>query len=225
MKFLYLYIFIFVNLSAFTQRVEKPIYSVDVLPKSMSVAEKKRRFFYLLLPPINKIHQELTTLYKGVEIDLRNKRNLHKTAYLKKVYMVKTDKELLMALKPHPKSITLAQAAIESAWGTSRFFREANNVFGMWSSNKNEPRVAARVKRNGSKVIWLRKFKSIEESVRAYYMLLARGRAFKEFRKLRYESDNVYEILKGLRNYSERHDEYVKELSEMIRYNKLEKYD
>lgn len=31
-----------------------------------------------------------------------------------------------------PPSLALSQAALESAWGTSRFAREGNNLFGMW---------------------------------------------------------------------------------------------
>ncbi|HKJ91279.1 MAG TPA: glucosaminidase domain-containing protein, partial [Oceanipulchritudo sp.] len=31
-----------------------------------------------------------------------------------------------------PPSLALAQAALESGWGTSRFAREGNNLFGIW---------------------------------------------------------------------------------------------
>ena len=55
--------------------------------------------------------------------------------------------------------------------------------------------------------------------------MMARVRTYKDFRAFRYESDDVYKMIKGLRNYSERKDAYVKELASMIRYNKLTKYD
>jgi len=59
--------------------------------------------------------------------------------FLDKMYKkFKTDnnRELLIRMKTHPVSIVLAQAAIESAWGESRFFKKGNNIFGMWSYNR-----------------------------------------------------------------------------------------
>jgi Bax protein len=130
-----------------------------------------------------------------------------------------------MAMKPHPQSITIAQAAMESAWGTSRFFKEANNIFGMWSVNSHEPRIAAGEQRGGKKTIYLKKFNTLEDSVRAYYLTLSRAKTYKKFRQLNYETDNPYTIINGLVNYSEKGEEYVKELAQMIRYNKLTNYD
>ena len=40
--------------------------------------------------------------------------------------------ELLVRLDTVPMSLALSQAAMESAWGTSRFAREGNNLFGQW---------------------------------------------------------------------------------------------
>ena len=79
-----------------------------------------------------------------VKKDLKSGSNAAKIEKLKTIYKVKSDKSLLLALKPHPRSIALAQAAMESAWATSRFFVKANNVFGMWSVNKNEPALKTR---------------------------------------------------------------------------------
>ncbi|MEA1983854.1 MAG: glucosaminidase domain-containing protein, partial [Campylobacterota bacterium] len=144
---------------------------------------------------------------------------------LKDIYKVTSDEKLLLALKPHPQSIALAQAAMESAWATSRFFVEAKNIFGMWSSNPNEPRIAANEKRGGSKTIWLRKFTTVEESVREYYKLMGRGKAFREFRKVRYETNDPFKIILKLDKYSEIGDKYAEELGSMIRYNKFKKFD
>ena len=210
------------HLNASEKKVE---YLSDVIPKKMSVSEKKRRFFYLLVPAIKNVHKELEKQYFEIENDLKNITTSIKIETLKKRYKVKSNEELLLALKPHPISIVLAQAAMESAWATSRFFREANNVFGMWSYNKNEPRIAAGEKRNGKKTIWLKKFDSIESSVRAYYLMMGRGYAYEEFRHSRYESKNVFEMIKGLHSYSEIGEKYIQELASMIRYNKLTKYD
>ena len=131
----------------------------------------------------------------------------------------------LLALKPHPKSIVLAQAAIESNWGTSRFFREANNIFGMWSTTDKEPRIAANIKRGGIQTIWLKKFATLEESTEHYYLTIGRGKHYKKFREVRYYSNDVFKILKELNMYSEMGEKYTKSLAAVIRHNKLLKYD
>lgn len=124
----------------------------------------------------------------------------------------------------HPISIALAQAAMESGWGKSRFFREANNIFGVWSYDKNSPRIPALQKRDG-KTIWLRKYTSLEDSIRHYYRNISKNNAYKKFRELNKNGASVYELVKELRMYSEKRDVYSKELDMIIRYNKFTSYD
>jgi Bax protein len=191
----------------------------------MTVAEKKARFYALVAPAVEKVHGELMLQYENIAKDIQKGRNKKEIQALKKTYKVKTNEKLLIALKPHPPSITLAQAAMESAWGTSRFFVKANNVFGVYSVNKNEARIAASEKRKGKKTIWLRKYSSIESSVRAYYRLMARGAAFKEFRALKIKTDDPHHLVQKLDKYSEIGAAYGKELSQLISYNNLTQYD
>jgi len=224
MKYLCLALLLTANLLAASQTVS-PKYLPNIIPKSMSVKEKKARFYALVVPAVQKVHKELLTEYKQIAKDIKNGTNAQKIKALKTTYKVKTDKELLGALKPHPQSIAIAQAAMESSWATSRFFVKANNVFGMWSFNKKEPRIAASIQRKGKKTIWLKRFASVEDSVRAYFKLMAKGKAFKEFRALRVQTNDPHKLVKKLDKYSEIGVAYGKELSQMIRFNKLIKYD
>jgi Bax protein len=206
----------------------KPKFTPSEVPKKMSVKTKKARFYALLLPPITKVYDELDTQYKMVQKELEDTNTTtqnSKILALKKEYNAKTDEELLKALKPHPKSIALAQAAMESAWGTSRFFREANNVYGMWNNSKSDKRIAASQQRDGKRTIWLSKYDSLEESVRAYYKTLAKGKTYIEFREVKYNGGSVYDMVKKLDKYSERGEVYTQEIASMIRYNKLTEYD
>ena len=196
-------------------------YSAEIVPKNMSVAQKKERFFYLLVPAVQKVHKELMTQYLSIANDIKNGTNKQKIKRLKISYRVKTDKELLLALKPHPQSIALAQAAMESSWATSRFFIQAKNIFGVRSINKNESRIQA----GEAKTVWLKKFNTIEGSVKHYYKTLALSSAFKEFREIRIKTDDVYTIVKKLDRYSAIGHRYAQELSQIIKYNKLKKYD
>ncbi len=193
--------------------------------KKMSVAQKKENFYTLMVPAVEEVHTEWMSRYYKIRRDIINRKNRAEIKRLKKIYKAESDIELLYALHPHPQSIVLAQGAMESAWATSRFFREANNVFGMWSSNPNEPRIPAGIKRSDGRVIWLKKFESVGDSIRAYYELMAKGKAFKEFRKMRYQTDDVFELVKYLDKYSELGDLYGKELAQVIRFNKLTRYD
>lgn len=200
-------------------------YSTQIVPAKMSVKEKKARFIALIEPAVQEVHSELLQQYREVQEDIKKHTDLKRVQKLKRVYKVQSDEKLLLALKPHPQSIALAQAAMESAWATSRFFIEAKNIFGMWSVNPNEPRIAANEKRAGTRTIWLKKFSTIKESVREYYKLMGRGEAFKEFRRVRSETDNPFKIIKKLDKYSEIGEKYAQELGSMIRYNKFQRFD
>lgn len=190
----------------------------------ISVQEKKAQFKATIIPAINEVYSDLMQQYQEVSESVQAGDDIDKFAALKKRYKAANNDELLMALKPHPQSIAIAQAAMESSWATSRFFKEANNVFGVWSYNKNEARIAAGTKR-GEQTIWVKKYSSVEASVRDYYRTLARGDAYKEFRALKMETNDPYELVKKLEFYSERREEYTNELSTIIRYNEFDTYD
>jgi Bax protein len=193
--------------------------------KPLGVAAKKRAFFHTVVPVIKKVYTEEYEKYEAVKKALQEHRNPQKIAALKNYYNVTSDAELLCALKPHPVSIAIAQAAMESAWGTSRFFKDANNIFGVWSTDSKQKRIAAGSKR-GKQTIWLRKFDSLEEAVRNYYFILSSKKAYRKFKALNCDEKNsVYKILEGLLPYSERKEEYIKELASIIRHNKLTRYD
>ena len=196
-------------------------YLAAIVPENMTVAEKKERFKFLLVPAVESVYEELIRQYNETEILIEEGKD---TADLLISYKASTNSELLTAMKPHPKSIALAQAAMESAWGTSRFFIEANNIFGVWSFDANEPRIAAGEKR-GKKTIWVKKYPSLRASVKDYYRVLARGAAFGEFRELKMQQATPYELVTKLDRYSEKGALYGEELSSMIRFNKFEQYD
>jgi Bax protein len=204
--------------------VIKEQYSVSNIPKNMSVQEKKERFFALLVPAVETVYKELETNYVETKALIKKDPSNPKIMKLMEEYSAKDPQDLLQRMKPQPRSIALAQSAMESAWGTSRFLTIANNVFGVWSFNKNEPRVAAGKKR-GKETIYVKKYASIADSIRDYYKVLATGKVFNEFRVQKMKTDDPYVLVKYLNKYSERGDAYGKELASMIRYNKLEKYD
>ena len=206
---------------------EKKIIQKEV-KKTKTVTQKKKDFYTLMVKPLNEVYEELQLQYREVKILIENNSTNNskneRIIQLKKKYKVKTNEELLFALKPHPKSIALAQGAMESAWGTSRFYKDAYNIFGVWSFNKKDKRIAAGQTR-GTKTIWLKKYDSAKESIEDYYLTMSRSSAFKAFKKLNYENQNPYLLVKKLDRYSEKGALYGKELAAMISYNGFTKYD
>lgn len=231
-------VFFFVLLTIFiilTQPVKEKIEVVEekqevvekkkkpVIP-GISVQKKKERFKAAVIPAVNSVYAELMERYQKVADAIEAGADITEFAALAKEYRAETTDGLLMALKPHPRSIAIAQAAMESSWATSRFYKEGNNIFGVWSFNEKEPRMAAGGKR-GDKTIWVKKYASVDASVRDYYRTLARGNAYKEFRKLKMETSDPYKLVKKLDHYSEKGMEYGRELAEIIQFNKFIIYD
>ncbi len=215
-------LFLFTTLLYGDQVAENYVKYLQHLPSKT----KKYRFFKLLLPPIRKVDKELRTLYIQTLKDIKSNTHKQRLKKLMKKYKATDYLDLLKRIKPHPISITLAQAAIESAWGTSRFFVEANNVFGMWSrsTNPSDTIEASKSRQNGRKV-HLRRYKSIEDSIRSYYKNLATNNAYRCFRQARYYNDNPYELAPLLHNYSEKGELYTVYLIKIIHNNNLTRYD
>jgi len=222
-------LFIFFDKEVASKEVKKEktskIVKAKKITKKRDISAKKKKFFSQVVPAIEKVHREQEEQFKKIQEDINKHQNSAEIKSLKNLYRVTDDNDLLLALKPHPQSIVIAQAAIESAWGTSRFFREANNIFGMWSQDTNETRIAAGVKRNGTYTVWLKKFATLDASIRQYYITIGRVKDYKEFRALRYKTEDTTQLVKKLDKYSELGDEYTKIISTVIRHNNLTKYD
>lgn len=127
-----------------------------------------------------------------------------------------------------PAPLVLSQGANESAWGTSRFAVQANNYFGQWCYQKGCGLVPLHRNSNASHEV--AKFDSIQESVYRYFMNVNRNTAYKELRRLRHtladNGENIQSstaaimLANGLLEYSERGQDYVVDIQNMIRQNK-----
>lgn len=192
--------------------------------KHIPVSLKKENFKKIMVPIVRSVYFELENKYKMVRKHIHMKTESEYIEKLKVEYKADSEQELLHAIKPHPISIVLAQSAIESAWLTSRFAKEANNIFGVWSFSKNEPRIAASNTR-GDKTIYLKKYKNYTEAVRDYYKSIAKSWAYPQFRYLRTVTNDPYILLPHLKSYSEKGEVYTNILAKMIKSNKFYQYD
>lgn len=137
--------------------------------------------------------------------------------------------ELLDKVDIIPVSLALAQAANESAWGQSRFSREANNLFGIWTFDKNK---GLKPKdRDEDKKHLVRKFDSVDESIQYYMLTLNSHPAYKKMRRIRKElRDNEQPITgkalaSGLEKYSQKGTEYVELIKKLINQNGWQQLD
>lgn len=123
-----------------------------------------------------------------------------------------------------PVPLASVQAAMESGWGTSRFARLGNNLFGQWCFRESCGMVPDR--RPEGDIYEVARFSSVNESVRSYLMNLNTFSAYKEFRSLRLRqrmergSLDSYELAGELSAYSVRRGEYINELRLMLRVNR-----
>ena len=135
---------------------------------------------------------------------------------------------LLLRVDAVPASLALAQAALETGWGTSRFAQQGNALFGQrtWDTRagmlpKDRPvHVAFRV----------RQFDTLADGVRAYLHNLNTHPAYEGFRALRAAQNragggNVKALVATLAAYSEQGFEYIARLQRIIRDNRLQRLD
>ncbi|PKQ60596.1 hypothetical protein BZG02_18575 [Labilibaculum filiforme] len=208
------------------------IYTKVISLRELPVEEKKEKFVEMLLPSIlvsqHRLNQKITRVEHIENWLLKHPIPMKSdSVFLSKLfetYNCNEFSELKMRLKPHPASIVLGQAALESGWGSSRFFNEGNNVFGIWSYDAGEDRMQALVGRD-STTIYVRSYSSIEESVKDYFETIARVNAYEEFRQERFTSTNTSELIPLLHRYSEVGNIYTDKLKELIESNNLTKYD
>ncbi|WP_457592308.1 glucosaminidase domain-containing protein [Hydrogenimonas sp.] len=157
---------------------------------------------------------------------------LRQLALKYKVLKDKTDiltpdklRELVRRVDIVPPSIVLAQGAVESGWGTSRFAVEGNALFGQWSFSDKALRPKEQRTHLGN--YGLATFKTPLESIRSYLLNLNTHPAYRAFRTLRAQMRAHHLPLRGeelvhtLEHYSERRQEYIDDLNRVIRANGL----
>ncbi len=136
---------------------------------------------------------------------------------------------LLRRIDVIPPSLALAQAAEESGWGTSRFAREGNAIFGQWVFSRRDNLVPRR--RDDDKMHKVKAFDSLLDSVRAYTHNLNTHAAYRDFRAQRAAMRRAGAPLDGaalantLRRYSERGAGYIASIRRIIAANNLRGLD
>lgn len=210
---------------------------LDRIPR---ITEKKRVFFLSLLPmvlmaneEISRQREELLGLLERHDAGDRlspDERDL--LASLSREYEVEEDplsargrEMLLRRIDIVPPSMALAQAATESAYGTSRFARKGNNLFGEWTFTPGTGLVPK--ERPDGATYEVRRFGTLYDSVRSYMRNLNTHQAYLALRKQRQHLRDAgqplrgADLARGLVQYSTRGEAYVEDVRAIIRRNHL----
>ncbi len=226
-----------------TGEAEVPRLYITSLPQDLagirSVDDRKSAFIKLMLPLVLRVNEELLEDRAKVERLVRRLREGKRLraadrAWLDSLserYGVEPDDfdGLAERLDIVPPSLALAQAIEESGWGTSRFAKLGNAIFGQWTFVGGEGIVP--LERSDGKSHRIKSFGHLHESVANYVANLNRHAAYAEFRRQRANMRaqglelNGYVLARTLTAYSQRGDDYVASIRAIMRFNNLTDLD
>ena len=218
-------------------KLVKPI-SLTLLPNEIKKIENSQKrkdlFIQIILPLIIKENNYI----KSDRMKLFRILNKSKNTKLEKKWLANKFKQygvvnndlstLKIRMDEVPISMTIAQAAKETGWGTSRFAQEGNALFGQWTWSGKGLRPKGADSDSTHKVM---KFKVLQASVKAYQRNLNTHSSYKAFRSARAELRDEGKKLDSLilsnylDKYAETGKEYVKILQKIIKQNDLTDFD
>ena len=218
-------------------KLVKPI-SLTLLPDEIKKIEnsKKRKdlFIQIILPLIikenNNIKRDRRKLFSILNKSKNSKKEKNWLNSKFKQYGIanKDLSTLKIRLDEIPISMTIAQAAKETGWGTSRFAQEGNALFGQWTWSGEGIKPLNADNNSTHKVM---KFNVLQASVKAYQRNLNTHSSYKNFRSARAELrddgkklDSMF-LSEYLDKYAETGKEYVKKLQLIIKQNNLTDFD
>lgn len=221
-----------------------PVTSLPDFERYQDVNEKKQAFFNFLRPII----KEQNDFIRAQRVQVKQYAEQFKQgkvfteqdiailqAYAEAYHIDEQDVDadffavLVRRVDVIPPSLALAQAAIESGWGTSRFAKEGNNLFGHWCFSEGCGFVP--LSRDNNKAHEVAKFDSVNEAVRKYMRNLNAYYPYTPMREIRLSNRAEQQVITGLAlihgliDYSEMKDKYITKVVRMIKQNKLSQYD
>ena len=212
-----------------------------------TTAAKKAHMINLLLPEIRRANQQLLGLRTRL---VRLKGNIDKLSQSDKSWLRQLANDYRLALPEQtllsndnlnsligrlllridiiPADLALAQAASESAWGTSRFSQQGNNFYGIWCFSPGCGLVPAQRGADASHEV--RAYPSVALNVADYMLTLNTHASYQDLRQLRAymrQHDQPIDgarLAEGLNNYSGIGHAYVEQLQQLIASNQLDRY-
>ncbi|MCP3680953.1 MAG: hypothetical protein GY821_01120 [Gammaproteobacteria bacterium] len=218
---------------------------LTLAPHSNITAIQRDAFINQLLPLIIKADEEILQERQGI---LSLQQIWHHTGSLtvtEHYWLIQIAKQYRVPIPPRPStlfwstlllridivppSMVLAQAAVESAWGTSRFAQQGNNLFGQRCYLPGCGMVP-KARPKGA-IFEVSVFPTLFDAIIAYMHNLNTNHHYREMRKLRQSLRHSNQpitglaLTKGLSDYSSRKDTYIRIIQQTITHYQLKQYD
>ena len=192
-----------------------PVEYVDMDPQ-----QRKYEFVEWILPIVERQNDQILQLRKIV-LQIQRKE-LFRTAItedeqnflnmLQLEYGGNSIQDLLERINIIPVSMVIAQASLESGWGSSRFAQEGNNLFGIRTYDPNVPGLTPLGNTNAN--FKVKSYLTVDDSVADYIFLLNTHYAYEDLRIARaYMSKrfnmDVHALADTLLDYSELGSQYI----------------
>jgi len=223
--------------------VEVPRLIVTEFPKDMAALDepdfRKTLFFEVMLPLVLQANEVILAerdrlIAIRARIENGEIMSDEERGWLDGVessYGVANDdfNELLTRVDAVPPSLALAQAAIESGWGTSHYALAANALFGQYTTDADLGPVSGPASKNSDYRIHA--FGGLFDAVVSYARNLNTHPAYQRFRRLRAEERKAggtpdgLALANTLQRYSSRGTDYIHDVRAVIRANELDFLD
>ncbi len=201
----------------------------------LPVKKQKDAFIGMLLPLVLAANDEIAQRRQAIMRAAGNNdtTSLEKWARLYRINISDrsldwVEDELLRRADAIPVSLALAQGAIESGWGTSRFALQGNALFGQWAWDQSAG--LKPIEASNSRAV-VRSFPNLFGSVRAYMHNLNTHTQYARFRERRdllsgrKRNDLGMQLSVFLDGYAEIGVAYVDKIQTIIRINDLGRYE
>ena len=204
------------------------------LPELDETNIRKQLFLAALLPAVLRVNEEIRETRRRLTAVSACQQSGHALSEpvqqwvgaLAAYYRTRPEAAILLVkVAEIPTSMALAQAAVESGWGTSAPAQTGNSLFGQYMVEEEGSG------RNKKSKLRLASFDTLLAAVRSYADNLNIHPAYSEFRERRTQmlhqglSLDGMKLVETLGAYSKRRANYIRDLQVMIRKNKLDAFD
>lgn len=197
------------------------------LPTIKNAANRKAQFILAMLPLIVRENDRLLVQRARGEREPIGSIYYSGLAYAYGLRPTVSRAVLLSHIDTVPVSLALAQAAIESGWGTSRFAREGNAYFGERSYDPDVAGLVPGAPKSGEPAFKVKSFPDAQLSVRSFMKTLNTVGAYRAMRQRRAAMRRAGQQPTGLalalylHGYSEIGSTYIERIIATINTNQL----
>ena len=196
--------------------------AVDVPAKFVNMNEQQRKaeFVGWLLPIVER-QNNIVEQHRNIILKIQKKQFLSISLTTEELDFINLMQvkyggnsilDLLERVNTIPKSLVIAQASLESGWGSSRFAQEGNNLFGIRTYDKDVPGLTPLKNKNAN--FKVRSYATVDDGVANYLLLLNTHHAYNDFRIARAYMTHRFDVdahalADTLLDYSELGSQYI----------------